>query len=188
VGGRHRTFLTVPKYHCRCLNIGGSMEGCNVVQPRTLTIDSPVWQARWNGAFIFGGTNMAGNHPPPGKRGKEKKGNAVEFRFINHSFSVEDVRWLEAADLGVEFPLASAFDLVAEGYKLGFSADAKNHTFVCSLTDRSEGSVFFNACLTGRGATPLDAWYALAYRHFQLSQEDWKFFGDSGDASPTTWG
>jgi len=124
------------------------------------------------------------NHHDRKRKTKKGAADGKDFRFINHSLSKKDADWLAAAELDTEFPLASVSDLVTAGYKFSLSLDARNHSFVASITDREAGSDFHNACLTGRGATPLDAWYSLCYRHLVLAQGDWSFFSESGDEPP----
>lgn len=125
------------------------------------------------------------NHHPRKRKARKGTTNAKEFRFVNYSLSQKDKEWLAAADLDAEFPLSSFGDLVTAGYKLGFSLDDKNNTYVASITDRSEGSAFYNACLTGRGATPLDAWFSVCYRHLVVAQGDWAVFHQAGDNEPS---
>lgn len=128
------------------------------------------------------------NHHPPKKSRKSKNGTSKEFRFINHDLDSKDKEWLEACDLDTEFPLTSLSDLVEAGYKFSLSNDVRNNTFVASITDRDEGSAFYNACLTGRGATPVDAWYSLCYRHLVLAQGDWAFFSEPGKRGTSRFG
>lgn len=112
-------------------------------------------------------------------KAKPKNGNTPpKFRFLNYDLTRDDADALEALDLETEFPLTLTFDLAMEGYKYSLSHDAKNQCFIAAITDRVEGSPFENCCLTGRGATPLDAFHSLCYRHLVLAQGDWKFFGD----------
>lgn len=119
---------------------------------------------------------------------KKERTSEAKFRFINYHLSKKDEEWLEAADLDTEFDFSLVRGLVEEGYKFSLSNDERNHTFVASITDRQEGSPFYNACLTGRGSTPLDAWYALAYRHLVLAQMDWSFFGDGSNGPAARFG
>jgi hypothetical protein len=127
----------------------------------------------------------------------EKKKNAKsngtapatpKFRFVNYTLNKEDLERLKSLDLDTEFPLELSLDLVMEGYKFSLAYHEQNSTYTASITDRVPGGAFENACLTGRGATALNAWHALAYRHFALSQEDWSFFGDGQDTNTSEYG
>jgi hypothetical protein len=122
---------------------------------------------------------------PKQKKQKGTPNGKPDFRFINYDLSKADKEWLASADLDAEYPLALVCDLVAEGYKFGLSFDDRNQSYVASLTDRSESSTFYNSCLTGRGATALDAWCSLAYRHLHLAQGDWTMFNQSGNREPS---
>jgi hypothetical protein len=111
-----------------------------------------------------------------------------KFRFLNYTLTKEDLDELRSLDLEAEFPRTLVDELVLEGYKFSLSHDARNATFVASITDRAPSSAFQNACLTGRGSTPATAWYSLAYRHFVLATDDWSFFGDGQDDTITDFG
>lgn len=108
-----------------------------------------------------------------------KQASEPPFRFINYDLSKGDKDWLRAADCEAEFSAEMVEDLVREGYKFSLSLDARNQSFVASLTDRAEGSSFKNSCLTGRGASPSAARHALLYRHFHLAGGDWSYFGSA---------
>lgn len=122
-----------------------------------------------------------------GKSKPPKKASKNDFRFINHSLSKSDEEWLEAADLDAEYDFTLVCDLVAEGYKFSLSHDERNQTYVASLTDRAEGSAFYNSCLTGRGASAIDALHALLYRHVHLAQGDWAFFDQPAGRNPSRY-
>lgn len=109
------------------------------------------------------------------KKSSTTSGKYSDLEFINHEFAPNEVRQLESLDLEVEFPLSVVFELVSEGYKFTSAYDERNNCFRASLIDqRPDGQR--HVCLSGRGSTAADAWYALAFRHFVLSQEDWSFF------------
>lgn len=126
--------------------------------------------------------------PSNKKKSTGESRNVPKFRFINHSLTKADVEQLESLDLDVELPYERAFDAVLEGLRFSLSFDPKNHCFVASFTDKLENSPFENSCLSGRGSTPLDAWYSLAYRHYILAQEDWTFFGDDQSTESNRFG
>jgi hypothetical protein len=111
-----------------------------------------------------------------GKSRKPEKPHERPFTFINYRLSAEDQEWLRACDTGVDFPLTHLLVLVEEGYKFSLSNDSKNSTYVASITDRLPNSEYQNYCLTGRGASPLDAWVALAYRHAVVGRDGWGQF------------
>lgn len=122
------------------------------------------------------------------QKGKKSGSEERAFRFINYTLSKQDGEWLESADLETEFPLSLVCELATEGYKFSVSFDGKNQCYLASLTDRDEGSPFYNSCLTGRGSTPVDAFHALLYRHLVLSERDWSFFGDTGNRTTGKYG
>lgn len=128
------------------------------------------------------------------KATSEKSKNGVKnaatpkFGFINYRLSRDDVSALEALDCDAEFPYGLIDEFVLEGYKFSSSYDEKNQTCIASLTDRVSGSAYENKCLSGRGATPADAWHALCYRHLVLAQSDWAFFGSSDDSETPRYG
>lgn len=97
------------------------------------------------------------------------------YRWVSINLSQDDKRKLSALDLGAEFPLQEGLcGLAEDGYKFSLSFDAKNHSYIASITDRSpEGEPTHKTTLTGRGSTPLNAWYALCYKHFYIAKGDW---------------
>lgn len=119
------------------------------------------------------------------KKAGSSDGRFSDYRFINIHLVKADVEWLEKADCEAEFPLSRIFGLVQSGYKFSLNEDAKNLSFVASITDVRESSPSSKHILTGRGATPIDAWFALAYRHFVLAEGDWTNIMSeaSGDSS-----
>ena len=110
---------------------------------------------------------------PTGKSKGQSNAKSQGYKFINYRLSAQDERNLEAMDVAVEFPLTLALDLVAEGFKLSINSDPKNHSYVASLSDTNPSSAFYQHILTGRGSTPIDAWIALAYRHYVAAEQDW---------------
>lgn len=108
-----------------------------------------------------------------------------ERKFINYRLDDADKAWLASCDLVQEFPLQRMFDLVAEGYKLSISPAVEGRSSIVSITDTEQSSPFYLHTLSGFGANPLDAWYALAYRHFTKANGDWAVLGgvSTGDTS-----
>jgi hypothetical protein len=119
---------------------------------------------------------------------KETKTNVPPFRFINYSLSTKDLDKLRSLDMETEFPYRVIDELVMEGYKFSLSYDDKNACCVASITDRQPASSFYNACLSGRGSTPANAFAALLYRHLVLAETDWSFFGESDTTGSSDFG
>lgn len=121
---------------------------------------------------------------------KSKETNSVfgDYKFIQHKLTTRDMSELEALNGGAEWPLARVLDLVAEGYKVSFSPDFNHMSIVVTATDKQEHSEFYKHTLSGRGATPLDAWHSLAYRHYVLAAGDWSYFGLQSDSEPSKYG
>lgn len=103
----------------------------------------------------------------------QTNGKSYEYAFINYRLSKQDIDELGTMDVEAEFPLNSIFALAEQGYKFSLNLDAKNNSYVASLADQDPHSDFNKHILTGRGATALDAFYALMYRHFYAAQQDW---------------
>jgi hypothetical protein len=118
------------------------------------------------------------------KRSNEGRGNGKgsmpDTVFLRVPLSENDKEWLEKADCRLEFPPDLLFSLVATGYKVSLAPDAKNNCFIATLTDKVPNSPTFNCCISSRGSSPVNAWYALAYRHFQKLGETW----DGLDTTP----
>lgn len=95
------------------------------------------------------------------------------FRFISYSLGQAEKEELAEIYERGEFPLELVFDFLQDGYKVSFSNDAEHHAFICSITDVREGSPTAKHILTGRGSTPLAAWYAVCYRHYRIAAGDW---------------
>jgi len=109
------------------------------------------------------------------KRGSNSAGTNSfgGWSFINISLGEAEKDELgELHQRGV-FALELVFDLVQEGYKVSFSEDSKNHSYICSLSDCREDSPSFKHTLTGRGATPAAAFSACCYKHFNIARKDW---------------
>lgn len=104
------------------------------------------------------------------------------YRFVNIQLSADDRRWLEAADLSIEFPLSAIVDLVAQGYKFSLSEDARNNSYLATLTDIREDSITSKHILSGRGRDGLMAWHSLAYRHFHLLRDGWEPITDTSES------
>lgn len=122
--------------------------------------------------------------------GKSKGKDSVfsDYKFIQHKLTTRDVEELEALNGNTEWPLARILDLVEEGYKVSFSPDFNHMSIVVTATDKQEHSPFFKHTLSGRGATPIDAWHSLAYRHYVLAAGDWSYFGLQSDSKPSKYG
>jgi hypothetical protein len=120
------------------------------------------------------------------KTPKDSRRGYGGYRFINVALTSQAKKDLAAMDLPSEYPVDAIFYLVEQGYKLSVNADEKNHSFVASLTDKREDVPTAKCILTGRGSSPLNAFYALCYKHFTLLSEDWSSYiplsdGDSSD-------
>lgn len=119
-----------------------------------------------------------------GSRKKASKSAPPEFRYINYDLSKDQQREAESFDFDVEFPPGTEYDLAYQGYKYSISPDLRNQCFIASLTCKIAGDGFENACLVGRGATPIDARNSLLYRHLYLAQGDWSLFDQDVDKRP----
>lgn len=121
---------------------------------------------------------MGVNDRAQDKQEAKKNGARLsDFRFINYDLSSEDKEQLKSMDCAFEFTTEVVEGLVQEGYKYSLTYDPNNHSFIASLTDKSPGSDFINACLSGRGSSAANARYSLLYRHLVVSQGDWGVFG-----------
>lgn len=120
------------------------------------------------------------------KRKKAKKGNndAREFRFVQHSLSTaqqEDIQgYLDAG----EWSFQDVVDCVQRGYAFKLSPDTHGGGYRAHLIDTDEKSADYNSCLTGRGSAPIDAIYALLYRHLVLAPEGWGVLDDNRTGRP----
>jgi len=110
------------------------------------------------------------------------------YTFVNINLSKVDKEWLANADLAAEFPPEWLFDLVQEGFKISVNEDQKNNTYVCSITDVREKSETHKCILSGRGTTALNAWYAVAYRHFRVAETNWLPYVNNGSGLGSDFG
>lgn len=123
------------------------------------------------------------------KGSKSDGSNSVSgYRFINVQLDKADKVRLGALDGLAEFPLSHVSALVQEGYKVSFSEDSKNHSFIASLTDQRETSPFYKCILTGRGTTATNAWVSLCYKHIYMAQEDWSNIATEDTANGSDFG
>jgi len=108
-----------------------------------------------------------------GRSKSRSKPQEPEFEYLNVDLTAKDSERLEALVDSGEFPLAGILELSSMGYKFSLSPDKEHKRFVASLTDKSPDSAFWNKCLTGSGATALDAWHSVAYKHYTIAGGDW---------------
>ncbi len=124
------------------------------------------------------------------RKDKHRKPSAdsVEYRFLSHTLRQADKDWLGASDALALLPLSLLPDFVSEGFKVSFSYDDRNRSFLCSITDKRGGSPFQGCILTGRGSSLDHAWLAVAYRHVVLSEGDWAMFDVSSSVEVDDFG
>lgn len=110
-----------------------------------------------------------------GSKQKGQRGGAAvdKWRFINVSLSRAEKDKLKEMDLPLEFPLSLITDLAGEGFKFSIREDEKSGGYMASLSDIRERSETHKCILTGRGSSPTNAWYSLAYKHLVVLQGDW---------------
>lgn len=96
-----------------------------------------------------------------------------EFRFIEGYLDADDQQWLaDNADSAAECVLSLVADL-CEGYKLSVSWDKRTEMFLATLTCSLDGSADKGKILTSRGSTPVNAAFALWYRHYRKFPNGW---------------
>jgi len=127
------------------------------------------------------------NHQPRKRSAKKGSKNVPEFRFINHSLSKEDQEQLAGYLEAGEYTIEDVFQAVESGYAFKLSPDSYGGGYRSHFICLDEASADFNACLAGRGATPIDAIYALLYRHLVLAPDGWSQL-DSSTGSPKQFG
>lgn len=96
-----------------------------------------------------------------------------EYTFVNLHLVSDEVKELLSLIETDELPLEGFMALVDDGYKLSFSYDEMNDSYVASMTDKRDSSGTYGVILTGRGDSVLNAWYSLAYKHFVKLDGDW---------------
>lgn len=96
------------------------------------------------------------------------------YKFLEVALSSTDKERLSALDGEAEFPLTGLGGLIEQGYKVSFSQDSRNQSYIASLTDNNPSSAFHKHILTGRGESATHAWVALCYKHFYLAAENWE--------------
>lgn len=119
---------------------------------------------------------------------KKPSGDTGGYTFINIHLSTADKARLAEVEVVEVYPLTYALDLAQEGYKFSLSEDARGGGFIATLTDRRPDSPSYKCILSGRGSTPVNAWGALAYRHYQLLGEDWSEQVPDGDSGSDLFG
>jgi hypothetical protein len=119
---------------------------------------------------------------------KSSASNSGLATFINYRLDDDDKAWLAACDLTTEFPLERLFGLAQEGYKISISPPRDNRSAIVSLVDVEPTSPFYNHALSGFGATVIDAWYSLAYRHFVKAAGNWSAFPQTSDTDVSRFG
>ncbi len=122
--------------------------------------------------------------PRKGRRNAKSSGY-VQVEFLRIHLDGDDKLWLDENDLNARFPTQLIFDLVEVGYKVSFTQDQNHQRYICSLVDKGRDSATQNCCISGSGATVLDAWHSLAYRHLVKLESDWSTLDRDG-ASDTS--
>lgn len=111
------------------------------------------------------------------KNGRSRSGGgakgAASHKFLNHNLSASEKDRLRALDFDIEFPRSMDDALVLQQYKISYSHDAKNKTYIVALTDRHPDSAWCNTTLTGRGSSLDNARCSVLFRHFILADGDW---------------
>lgn len=100
--------------------------------------------------------------------------------FVNVTLSSDDKKRLADCVAANRYPLALVGDLVSAGYKVSFSLDSKNNSYICSISDTREDSPFYKHILSGRGANALNSWYAVCYKHIAMADGDWSVVAEVG--------
>jgi len=97
--------------------------------------------------------------------------------FIEGYLNASDKEWLRAHyNEQLQF-VAELLNEVGDAYVCSVKFDADSQRFKATLTCRKNSLVNANCILVSRGATSIDALYALAYRHYV------KFAGEWGSGS-----
>lgn len=102
-------------------------------------------------------------------------------QFIDVPIDSDGARELQALVEADEFPLELQISLQSDGYRISAGKDKRSDGYRCSLIRDSEGDTYM---LSGWGSTPINAWFALAYKHFVLLGGEWenaKPVASSGD-------
>jgi len=94
--------------------------------------------------------------------------------FLPCVLTPEDKAQIDADRLIDDFGSVANLDqFLTAYYKITFSLDPNNDTYVCSMTDTDANSDFGGYCLTGRGPTLLAAFASLMYKHTVKLAEGW---------------
>ena len=134
--------------------------------------------------YIGGSTVSPDNHRGRKKSSNRSSADVREFRFINHDLTAAQQEDLAGYFEAGEWSFDSVVPLVEQGFAFKLSQDARGSGYRAHLIDHTEGSPDFNACLSGRGATPIAALYALLYRHFVLAPDGWAALDGGNGSSP----
>lgn len=109
-------------------------------------------------------------------RTRAKKSKPKGFHFIDYDLTAEEKSDLRATDALTEYPLDGLLELVENGFVVKIAGDNRGGGYRCHLMDDKVDGTGDTFCLSGRGSSPVNAWHALAYRHFTLAKEDWTRF------------
>lgn len=123
------------------------------------------------------------------RKSRSAKGNSyTPVEFLRVYLGADDKLWLEEHELATDLPYDAVFALVSQGYKVSFAPDRHHNRAICSIIDKRPGSETENCCISGSGADAIDAWYAVAYRHYVLLGEDWSAVNRDGDGDTSKFG
>lgn len=121
---------------------------------------------------------------PKGKRNAKSTGFG-DFWKVTVNLSANDKRRLGGLDLEAEFVLKDIFSAVEQGYKFSMSYSQKNDTYIATLTDKADDSPSKNGVLNGYGATPINSFASLLFKHRYILEGDWRSYkpDDSSDGA-----
>lgn len=123
-------------------------------------------------------------NPHMGGRNDGKWGNGPKPKFIEGYLDTDDKKWLHANVDNQLVHVAELLQSIEDEYSISCKYDPNSHRYLASLTCRVQNHFNSGCILVSRGATPIDALYALAYRHFVKFDGKWQ---EMGVGSESLW-
>jgi len=152
---------------------------CNlaVVDPRRYFLEAWHDCYTWRGKALLAPLNLWGhrdmvrgkaNAKPAKSTGDKWSTTFVDIPLAGHSWEGIAGTWDTPEEL---YEIAAT--ILEEGYRLGFSYNAANDSFICSVTCKAEESVNNGKTFTAFAGSWYEALQTALYKHYVVAEQNW---------------
>jgi hypothetical protein len=148
-----------------------------LLTPR-LTFRDLARSCRYNRAwYVLAALNEYGGYPMARGKGAKKPPtqNSTNWNTKFVDIPLTGVTFAEIAEtFEKEDAVFDAFsDLLADGYRVGFTYNPANDAVICSVTCRDDESVNAGCTFTAFAGNWFDALRVALYKHFVIAEQNW---------------